>query len=374
MEDILFGVLKKIEDEGFSAYIVGGYVRDKILGINSKDADLTTSASPKDLMKIFPGFIKVIEEYGAVKLKLGEYIFDITTFRSEYEYENNKPKRIEYVKDLRTDLTRRDFTMNTVCINSSGEIIDYLEGVKDIKAHLIKVVGNTREKFNEDNTRILRALRFYTILDFELDESIIDYLKNNTYKIGQITINKRKEELDKIFTSFNTDKFISFIKKYKIEEALGIKINDDFVNTKSIVGAWAQIECTNEYNFTKIEKKQIEKIKALVKKGSINSFDIYMNGNYISLIASMILKIDTKKIDKLYTNLAIKGIIDINLNVEDICDILHIKQGKEIGKIYNILESEIISGKLNNEKEILKARVLLMAGEDYGKNKGINKS
>ena len=123
--------LKKIEKEGFEAYIVGGYVRDYLLGYKTTDVDITTSATPKNVCKIFG--INTGEELGCVNIKSSDLNVDITTYRKESNYFKHRPKSVVYVDDLKTDLQRRDFTINTICMDSDGNILDLLGGRKDLE-------------------------------------------------------------------------------------------------------------------------------------------------------------------------------------------------------------------------------------------------
>ena len=142
-------ILNKIEKNGFKAYIVGGFVRDYILGIESKDVDICTNATPKEIMTIFKDSALPKEEYGSVTLFYKNSRFDITTFRREIRYINNrKPVEIEYIDDLLEDLRRRDFLMNTLCLDKKKNIIDPLNGRIDIDNKTINTVGDADYKFN----------------------------------------------------------------------------------------------------------------------------------------------------------------------------------------------------------------------------------
>lgn len=354
MKDVIYEVLDLIEQNGFECYVVGGFVRDKIIGIVSKDVDIITNAKPKDLFNIFKNNIKVKEEYGSVKLVINEYHIDITTYRKDIDYKKNRPSSVEYIDDVFEDLKRRDFTMNTLLMNKEGKIIDLMNAINDISSKTIKVVGDINTKFEEDTLRLLRALRFMTILGFKLDENIKRYIINNKIKFESISYYKRKEEFDKIFTSKNVRQFLEFIKKYDMEKYLGIKYSK-LILTPTVIGIWSQIEFDDNFPFNKIEKKQIEDIKNLVIKNTITKYDIYKYGSYICMNAAIIMKKSPKKINKIYTKLPIKDIIEIDINCEEICNTLNISPGKTIGKIYNILEKDIIDGKVkNNKKDLLK--------------------
>ena len=123
-------LLKKIEEHGYEAYIVGGYVRDYCMNNESSDVDICTNAKPKDLIKIFDDADLPKEKYGSVTLKHKNVRYEITTFRKELKYENRKPVEIEYTDELLEDLIRRDFTINSLCMDSNGNILDFFEGKK----------------------------------------------------------------------------------------------------------------------------------------------------------------------------------------------------------------------------------------------------
>ena len=154
-------VLKMLEEHGFKAYIVGGFVRDLIINRKSSDIDICTNAKPKEIKEIFKNVILKKEQYGSVTLVINQVTFEITTFRKDLKYENNRlPVKIKYINSLQEDLKRRDFTMNTICMDSNGNIIDMLNAKADLENKIIKTVGPARVKLSEDSLRILRAIRF----------------------------------------------------------------------------------------------------------------------------------------------------------------------------------------------------------------------
>ncbi len=351
MNENINSILNKLEDSGYKAYIVGGYVRDKLLGLNSKDVDIITNALPKDIYRILDKYKLVfIPSYGAVKLNLDGYNIDITTFRIEKDYYNNKPRLIEYTNDLYTDLLRRDFTINTICMDSKQNIIDLLDAKYDLYNQIIYVVGNIDDKFTEDKTRMLRAIRLMVTLDFKLDDNIVNYIVNHKKDFLSIPFDKKKNELYKILVSANSFKFIEFVKKYELEKYLGIKINK-FIKTPYLIGALSQIEFDTGYNFTKKELREINTIKYLVNKGKIDKYDVYKYGKYLCINAQIILKKSINDINKMYYNLPIKTRKDIDINANIICSKLNINPSKKVGDILNYLEKNIINGKLKNERE-----------------------
>lgn len=352
-------VLNKIEEKGFIAYIVGGYVRDYLLNIETKDIDLCTNATPKDLQKIFNNDVKTYEEYGAVKLHLKNSVIDITTFRRELEYENGKPTLIEYTSSLESDLLRRDFKINTLCMDKNLNIIDLLEGRSDLNNRIINTVKPVDISFTEDPSRILRSIRFMNELNFNLNNEIIEFIKFNKELIKKINPVKKKEELEKLFLRGNVTRFLRFIKEYELEEVLGIKAIN-YKETDNIIGVWSQLEVDASYSFTKNEKNQIKKVKELLKKGNIEIYDLYKYGLFCSSVAGNILGISKKNINLMYTSLPIKGIIDINIKSEEICEILGIGPSKKLGIIIKVLEREIVEGRIENTYEKIKEKLITL--------------
>ena len=136
MLDVAFSLLKEITSRSYKAYIVGGFVRDYLLGIESNDIDITTNATPKQIKEIFEDSCLPTEDYGSITVIKKGVRFEITTFRKEIEYANNrKPIEIKYIDDLFQDLLRRDFVINTLCMDQNGKILDYLGGQEDINNH-----------------------------------------------------------------------------------------------------------------------------------------------------------------------------------------------------------------------------------------------
>lgn len=170
---------KKINNQGYISYIVGGYPRDLCIHRESIDIDICTNATPKDLKEIFKDSILSQEQYGSVTLKYNNIHFEITTFRKEIKYKDNRfPIKIKYINDLLEDLKRRDFTINTLCIDENGKYVDLLNAKEDIDKQIIRTVGNSDLKIKTDIFRSLRAIRFATILNFKLEEKLKKVLRN----------------------------------------------------------------------------------------------------------------------------------------------------------------------------------------------------
>ena len=182
MYDACIKVLEKLESFGYKAYIIGGYPRDLYLKRSSSDIDICTDATPKEVMNIFDEVVTTNFEYGSIVILFEKIRFEITTFREEEGYiHNRKPRKVNYTLNLEDDIKRRDFTINTLCIDKDGNQIDLLNAKSDLDNKIIRMVGNPKIKLKEDALRILRAIRFATILDFELEPVLKAYIKKYSF-------------------------------------------------------------------------------------------------------------------------------------------------------------------------------------------------
>ncbi len=348
MDKVIKTVLDKIEDAGFSAYIIGGYVRDMLLGNNSLDIDICSDALPKDIKRIFDLNIES-DEYGSINFRINEYNFDITTFREDIKYFKRKPVEINYIKDLYTDILRRDFTINIICMNNKSELIDLLNGKDDILNRKIKLIGDV-SKLKDDPLRILRAIRFATILNFNIDVYLNDGIFMYKELVKTLSKNRIKKELDKILVSKNSYRGLDLINKYGLKENLGISYND-IQCVEDLNGMWAQIETTDDYPFTKAEKSNIKQIKEVLTYGKIDNYILFKYGLYISTIAGKIMGIDKELINSKYNELQIKNISDLCITIVEINDILNSNNFNVAHDYQKKIIDAILDNKLNNNKE-----------------------
>ena len=350
-------VLKRIEEYNKKAYIVGGFVRDYILGIQSYDVDICTEATPIELKEIFSDALLPSEKYGSVILYYKKIRYEITTFRVDNEYINNRvPINTEYTSDLLTDLKRRDFTINTICIDSNGNIIDLLNAKEDVKNKIIKSVGDPNKKIEEDALRILRAIRFSTILDFNIDKDLEEAIINNKKLVNNLSFFRKKEELFKIFSSKNASKGIELLKKYNLSKELNINLDNNIAVTKDIMGIWAQLDPSDRYQFTKTEKYSIDTLKSLINSKNITREDIYKYGEYLCLVAAEILNISKEQISNINDELQIHSIKDIDITSLELFNL--IKDKSKIKGILSDIEKQILNNNVNNSNKEIKEYLL----------------
>lgn len=190
-----------LQSAGFEAYAVGGCVRDSLLGKTPNDWDITTSAKPEDMKSVFINFhcIDTGIKHGTVTVVIDGEPLEITTFRLDGEYEDNRhPKSVTFTSNLGADLGRRDFTVNAMAYSKMTGTVDLFGGQNDLKNKIIRCVGDPDRRFNEDALRILRALRFASALDFEIEENTAQSLLKNCALLGNISEERIAKELLKL--------------------------------------------------------------------------------------------------------------------------------------------------------------------------------
>lgn len=197
-------VLKCLETKGFEAFVVGGYVRDLLLGRETHDCDVTTNALPNEIEQVFMEYKQshIGKNHGTIGVKLnGEWI-EITTYRvDEATLDHRRPQSVRFSEHLKEDVLRRDFTMNALAMDISGTLIDFVGGQGDIQAGVIRCVGNPHLRFDEDALRILRALRFASQLDFKIEVTSIEAMHTHAHLLKGLAVERIFQELQLIFAA-----------------------------------------------------------------------------------------------------------------------------------------------------------------------------
>lgn len=200
-------IIDTLNDAGFEAYAVGGCVRDSILGRIPKDWDITTSAKPLEVKKLFRRTIDTGIQHGTVTIMFGSEGYEVTTYRIDCEYEDMRhPKEVIFTDRLVEDLKRRDFTINAMAYSDSTGLVDEFDGISCIESRLLKAVGNAYDRLNEDALRILRALRFSAELDYEMDAELTSAVKELAPNLTKISAERICMELVKLLKSDNPDR------------------------------------------------------------------------------------------------------------------------------------------------------------------------
>jgi tRNA nucleotidyltransferase (CCA-adding enzyme) len=197
-------IIERLNSYGFEAFIVGGCVRDSILGRIPNDWDITTNAFPEDIKKIFEKTYDTGIKHGTVSVAIDNECSEVTTYRIDGEYsDNRRPDSVLFTSSLKEDLARRDFTINAIAYHPKEGLMDYFEGLKDLDNRQIRAVGDANLRFKEDALRMLRTIRFSAQLGFSIDIATFDAIKGNSPLIENISNERIRDELNKILVSSN---------------------------------------------------------------------------------------------------------------------------------------------------------------------------
>lgn len=188
------------ENHGYKLYLVGGTVRDYLLGLPLNDMDAVTDATPTDIVKFLPDADTTFAHLGSLKYKDGSGVkFDITTLREESGYlDSRHPSNVNFVKDPKDDYKRRDFTVNAMYMDKDLKIYDYCDGQKDLENRILRMVGNPDTRLKEDPLRILRAIRFHLMYKLDIERTLWEAMRDRFYLLENLTDAKIKSEVKKI--------------------------------------------------------------------------------------------------------------------------------------------------------------------------------
>ncbi|GAA0674994.1 CCA tRNA nucleotidyltransferase [Clostridium cadaveris] len=389
-------ILDTLISNGFDAYIVGGCVRDSILNKIPNDYDVTTNAFPDDIMRLFDKIIPTGISHGTVTVLIDKEPFEVTTFRTESDYlDNRHPSKVFFVKDVKEDLSRRDFTINSMAYNTKYGLVDPFNGVKDLNLKIIRCVGDSSLRFKEDALRMLRAIRFSSQLDFQIDNNTLSAISENKDLLKNISAERIRDELikmllsDKAFIAINhmiNTKTLKVILPELYEILLTNKSlnNIDLLpnklyirlcylmvplkNFKLCKGLLKHLRFDNNTinltmkfydailkNFNLQDRVSIKNLIYNISKNNIFDFlsllkIIYINDfDHIKLIEKAQLQVED-----IISNKEPLSIKDLKINGNDLKE-LGIKDGRIIGSILNfLLENVLRNPEINTKNHLLK--------------------
>jgi tRNA nucleotidyltransferase/poly(A) polymerase len=199
--DAAVDIIRELRTRGHEAYLVGGCVRDMVMGIEPADYDIATSARPEEIVKIFPRTESIGAQFGVILVINRGHPFEVATFRSDEAYvDGRRPTGVVFT-DVKQDVLRRDFTINGLLYDPlTGQVIDYVDGQADIRAKVVRAIGDPRARFEEDKLRILRAVRFGARLGYEIEAATWEAVRAMAPKIHQVSSERIREELSRILT------------------------------------------------------------------------------------------------------------------------------------------------------------------------------
>lgn len=377
-------LIAKIEAANYEAYFVGGGVRDTLLNLPISDIDIASSATPDEIQRIFPVTFDVGIKHGTVMVLQDNETYEITTFRTESKYENfRRPEKVAYVRSLEEDLKRRDFTINAIALDRKGYLQDPFDGERDIELQLIRAVGNPIERFREDALRMMRAARFISQLNFDIEletkEAVIDYHP----LLSKIAVERIREEWTKLLLGRNRKGGIKFFIETRLFHMCpGFQNKDKHLidlalfplRFESSLSAWTsllyflKIDETDVDAFLrawKLSNKEINDAKRAyhaLHKRLEHYWDyslLFQTGLPIALeveglIAGFGLENDFEGLLAMDRTIPIHTVKDLKVDGKDIMAVLSMHRGGPyLGKILEEVKQRVLNEKLENDKQAI---------------------
>lgn len=349
-----FKVLNKIEQSGFEAYIVGGAVRNYLLGKEIKDFDITTNATPDQIKGVFSDVVVIYPRFNTITVREEDIHYEITTFRTESSYsDNRRPDKVESSTSIEADVKRRDFTMNGLFMNKMGEVIDLVGGINDLNHNMIRAIGNPDERFREDALRILRGLRFVAEHGFDLSDDVILAMKKNILLLNNLAIERITTEFQRIFTGQFKTKAICYFDEINLKKVFNFletrsKIKSEYPLTLTLMLLFDQDE-VDRLSLNKKIKARVGLLRRIVAYQS--KFDLF--GYESDLIEEVSLYIGAQ-VKSDYQALVIKNEKDLNFNVKLLQSELGITPGPHYFDIIYDIITKVNHHEIKNiEEEII---------------------
>ncbi len=368
-------VLERINQAGFEVYFVGGCVRDTLLQRPLHDVDLATSAYPQEIKQIFPQTIDTGIEHGTVTVIYQKKAYEITTFRTESGYQDyRRPDKVEFVRSLKEDLKRRDFTINALAMNAQGEIIDLFAGMADLQQRQIRAVGVAADRFHEDALRMLRAVRFQAQLNFTIEKQTLAGIKTNSALLSHIATERIREEFIKLMEGCNRQaglislyqtqlyRFCPGLATYdfpKILQFAAGQITDE-ATVWSFLAYLGQLKRAQVRPFLrqwKVANNNIKLAQAaieLLNNYQESNWQLYIAGQAATAIAAQVLRLTcqqelAEQLIEQYQDLPLKSPHQLAINGQQIMQVLNLSPGPQIGQYLKQIQQAIVAGKLVND-------------------------
>lgn len=377
-------VMQQIEAAGFEAYFVGGSVRDTILNKPIHDVDIATSAYPEEIKQIFHRTVDTGIEHGTVMILDHGKGYETTTFRTESGYQDfRRPDEVTFVRSLQEDLQRRDFTINALAMKEDGTVIDLFNGLKDLKAGMIRAVGTPQERFHEDALRMMRAIRFASQLDFKIEKKTLAGIQENAALLSKIAVERTRVELEKLLLGENPANGISALIETNLYEYCPmlahfksgltqlLALNDWHLSSETEV--WSLLsyafflqgkQVTTFLKAWKTSNQVLEDTQAIVSavspllEGEPSKLLLYHTGRERLASANKIAnlfggEIDTPELLEQYDQLPIKSKKQLVINGGQLMKQANLTPGPMIGTILTQLETAVVNGEMENKLESL---------------------
>jgi len=344
-------VLKKIEMHGYEAYIVGGAVRNIINNCEINDIDIATNAKIEEVEKIFNQTIVKYLEYQTITIKYDLEIYEITSFRIEERYiKNRKPQNVRQTSSINIDVSRRDFTINGLYLDSNMKIIDLVDGIADINKKIIRSIGYPELRFNEDALRILRAIRFCSEYGFSIESETLKGMKSNSLLLTNVSAERIKVELKKILLGKYKTKALEYYKQCDFGGNLVLKSSEVKVeNAYSLELCLVLIFDIDSIREMKFSKRIVKKCQMINEILSYKSYQELFDYEYDLIIECSKHLGDNILND--YNRLVIKSNDEVDFDMRKLQTVFNIQPSKVYQEILNKIIDLINTNQLDNQEE-----------------------
>ncbi|MFC7365609.1 MULTISPECIES: CCA tRNA nucleotidyltransferase [Bhargavaea] len=377
-----FEIVGRLREAGHEAVIVGGAVRDRLMGLPAHDVDVATAALPQEVKTIFPKTADVGIAHGTVMVLDPSPPVEVTTYRTEGIYtDHRRPDHVEYVTSLREDLRRRDFTMNAIAIRGDGSLYDPFGGEEDIRRGIIRAVGDPDERFGEDALRMLRAVRFAARTGFEIEPGTKAAISRQAASIHHVSVERIKVEMDKVWASGRAGLAAQLMAETGLAEhlplmerafsATNLGIWQKFGKPAETVEGWALLYLLagfpegNPYKLSNAEKRSVGDILKSCKIRSerpYNPMDAYRLPEHALITGAKFAHLtgksgdpeDPGKIRSLKNGLPISSLRDLAITGNDLIGWSGKKGGPWVKEWLSNIEEAVVTGHLKNTREDIK--------------------
>lgn len=371
-----YSVIEQLKNAGFEAVIVGGAVRDAILGRPAHDVDVATNAIPDEVKSVFNHTVDIGIQHGTVLVIVPAGSVEVTTYRTDGEYtDHRRPEEVQFVRSLKEDLQRRDFTMNAIAMRRDGSFVDFYRGRQDIEAGVIRAVGDAQKRFSEDALRMLRAVRFSAQLGFRIESETMKAMQDKADNISWIAKERIKAELDKLWVGKDVFNGIRKLEESNLVNYLNgtFQANDwyDFNTQDKLIG-WAYFgvlqgehwrEVLGEYRLSNKEmafvKAVFESLKALKNGWTNMDYFLYTaqeleTACYFAELRQLDVQMPQQSILEIQTTLPIRHKQELIVKGTDLLKWSGKKGGPWVKEALQAMLEAVVNGKLQNERQQIK--------------------
>jgi tRNA nucleotidyltransferase (CCA-adding enzyme) len=351
MRDSIRHVLQTLMNAGYEAYIVGGYVRDALLGIKTGDGDIATNATPDAVEALFEKVVTIGKVHGTITVIVGHEPIEVTTYRVDGVYGNHRhPQQVTYSSSLAEDLARRDFTINAMAMALDGTVTDLFGGQTDLKQKILRAIGDPNVRLQEDALRILRAIRFQSVLGMEIDPTLLNAMQAHATLVAYLSKERVLGELRKMLRGDYLSLAVSTYQKLSLPDLPSTFVVD---NRLGLVEQFAIARLTEDFDaspfpWTKEEKALLQHLLSMapVHPSDLALFDMH-DAIAMIRVGALLYEWPLEACLQRYESLPIHHRRDLAINGHDVMNLGF--SGPEVDHVLRSVEVAVLSHEVLNE-------------------------